>query len=275
MKKTGQQKEDRDLRFQFGKNWARFLTVLTEERIAEAERSLCEMLSVESLEGQRFLDIGSGSGLFSLAARRLGATVRSFDYDPQSVACTRELKSRFFPDDASWVIEQGSVLDADYMRTLGPYNVVYSWGVLHHTGRMWDAMSNACASVGPGGRLFIAIYNDQGFYPRVWRVLKRMYCSNWIGRVFTCSLGFPYFALVCLKEDLVQRRNPFLRYREYKRNRGMSILTDWLDWFGGYPFEVASPDAVIEFCCKRGFELQKMKTCGTSLANNEFVFEKC
>ena len=86
-------------RFEFGKNWGRFLAVLNDERISEAEASLKSMLKVEGLTGKSFLDIGSGSGLFSLAARRLGARVHSFDYDPQSVACTAELKRRYFEGD--------------------------------------------------------------------------------------------------------------------------------------------------------------------------------
>jgi predicted RNA methylase len=102
-------------RFEFGANWLRFLGVLNDERISKAEQSLCEMLGVDSLVGKRFLDAGSGSGLFSLAARRLGAEVHSFDYDPQSVACTRELKNRYFPKDEAWVIEEASVLDRDYL----------------------------------------------------------------------------------------------------------------------------------------------------------------
>src|SRR5205807_740046 len=130
--------------------------------IAEAESSLKRMLEVESLAGRSFLDIGSGSGLFSLAARRLGARVRSFDYDPQSVACTRELRRRFYPDDADWQIEEGSVLDEGYVRALGTFDVVYSWGVLHHTGAMWRALAHAALPVAVGGKLFIAIYNDTG-----------------------------------------------------------------------------------------------------------------
>lgn len=74
--------------FRFGKNWKRFLYSLNEERIIKAERSLKQMLCIDNLEGKSFIDIGSGSGLFSLAARRLGARVYSFDSDPQSVACT-------------------------------------------------------------------------------------------------------------------------------------------------------------------------------------------
>src|ERR1039457_4578113 len=110
-------------RFEFGKNWTRFLGSLNEERIAQARKSLSERLELETLQGKTFLDIGSGSGLFSLAARQLGARVHSFDYDPHSVNCTRELKRRYFPHDDSWTVESGSALDASYLRSLGQFDV--------------------------------------------------------------------------------------------------------------------------------------------------------
>ena len=106
-------------RFEFGKNWARFLATLTPEKIVKAEVSLRQGLRRESLAGLEFLDIGSGSGLFSLAARRLGARVTSMDYDPYSVSCTQELRRRYFPDDPDWKVLSGSVLDASFMRSLG------------------------------------------------------------------------------------------------------------------------------------------------------------
>ncbi len=83
-------------RFEFGKNWSAFLAHLSEDRILKAEQSLREMLEVETLTGKTFLDIGSGSGLFSLAARRLGAKVFSFDFDSNSYACTKELRAKIF-----------------------------------------------------------------------------------------------------------------------------------------------------------------------------------
>src|SRR6185503_2410149 len=148
---------------------------LDEARIGEAQESLKQMLEIEDLEGKSFLDIGSGSGLFSLAARRLGARVHSLDYDPQSVACTRELRRRYAPNDPAWTVEEGSALDCDYLTSLGRFDVVYSWGVLHHTGKMWDALDAALLPVAPGGRLFIAIYNDTGKETIRWRRIKRIY----------------------------------------------------------------------------------------------------
>src|SRR5262245_45349652 len=121
-------------RFAFGKNWQEFLRIIDETRIRQAEDSLAVMLRESTLVGKSFLDIGCGSGLFSLAARRLGARVHSFDFDADSVACADELRRRYFQGDPQWTIEQGSVLDSHYMSALGNFDIVYSWGVLHHTG---------------------------------------------------------------------------------------------------------------------------------------------
>jgi 2-polyprenyl-6-hydroxyphenyl methylase/3-demethylubiquinone-9 3-methyltransferase len=274
MVKTFEQEVKQGERFQFGENWKQFLSVLNDERIAEAEKSLKEMLRVEDLQGKSFLDIGSGSGLFSLAARRLGAKVYSFDYDPQSVACTQELKHRYFPDDANWTIEQGSVLDVDYVNSLGQFDIVYSWGVLHHTGGMWEALKNVRLPVAKGGRLFIAIYNDQGVVSKFWRKVKQFYCSGTLGKTLVLALFIPYFAIRGLAKDILTGRNPAARYEEYKKSRGMSLVHDWYDWLGGYPFEVATPDEIFKFYRDKGFVLENLLTDGGGNANNQFVFIK-
>ena len=143
-------------RFEFGRNWSNFLKVVDEEKIDQAVASLRRLLGVETLSGSTFLDVGSGSGLFSLAAYRLGARVRSFDYDAQSVACTMEMRRRFASAAADWTVERGSVLDQAYLTSLGKSDYVYSWGVLHHTVSMWTALENVGSLVAPGGTLAIA-----------------------------------------------------------------------------------------------------------------------
>jgi 2-polyprenyl-3-methyl-5-hydroxy-6-metoxy-1,4-benzoquinol methylase len=264
-------------RFKFGENWARFLAVLDDERIRRAEESLKEMLGVESLDGQSFLDIGCGSGLFSLAARRLGARVHSFDYDPQSVACATELRRRYFPDDERWTVEEGSALDADYLRRLGTFDVVYSWGVLHHTGQMWQALENAQLPVASGGKLFIAIYNDTGTQSARWKWIKRTYneLPSLLRTPFAVAVIAPGEAKSLLRSLLVGRPGEYVRsWTGYEQNRGMNRWRDIIDWVGGYPYEVARPEEIFDFYRARGFTLTKLKCGGVGLGCNEFVFVK-
>src|SRR5207249_5671049 len=173
---------------------------------------------------------GSGSGLVSVAAQRLGASrVHSVDYDPQSVACAQELKRRYLPDAVTWTIEQGSVLDPEYLYTLGQWDIVYSWGVLHHTGDMWVALNNVAALVRNDGVLFISIYNDQGLWSKYWQRIKMLYNSGRLGKWLILGVFIPYFALRVFVADILRHRNPISSYREYKKARGMSMLRDWLD----------------------------------------------
>lgn len=252
-------------RFKFGENWLSFLRVLNDKRIVEAEKSLKTLLEVDSLEGKSFLDVGSGSGLFSLAARRLGARVHSLDYDPQSVACTRELKLRYFPNDGQWIIDEGSVLDEKYLNALGTFDIVYSWGVLHHTGAMWTAMENIAPLVARGGKLYIAIYNDQILVSSYWKLIKKLYNNNKVLRFAILLVHIPYFYGVVLAYKVITRQKKLSR-------RGMSYWHDLKDWLGGWPFEVAKPESIFDFYRERGYTLSRMKTCGGKHGCNEFVF---
>jgi 2-polyprenyl-3-methyl-5-hydroxy-6-metoxy-1,4-benzoquinol methylase len=263
-------------RFAFGRNWQRFLQVLDEERIAEAEHSLCTMLDVEDLSGKSFLDVGCGSGLFSLAAMRKGAArVHSFDYDPLSVACAQELKHSYFCDASCWTVQQGDVLDSTYLATLGKFDIVYSWGVLHHTGNLWEGLENVIPLVARNGKLFIAVYNDQGTLSSIWKAVKKRYNSGTPWRMLLVPAFGSYFVgKALIKDVLILHKNPLARYRQYKQSRGMAYWTGLVDWLGGYPFEVAKPEAIFEFFRVRGFELVRLSTAGGGHWNNEFVFAK-
>ena len=261
----------KETRFNFGENWKKFLSDITPERIRLAEESLKKMLDKRDLSGMRFLDIGSGSGLFSLAARRLGADVVSFDYDESSVRCSRELKEQSGLD--RWDIMHGDALDRKLMERLGMFDIVYSWGVLHHTGNMLQAMENAATAVKPDGKLFIALYNDQGRKSRHWRMVKKLY--NSLSAPARPLLLFPVavriWALTLIKDLLTG--HPLKTWNTYSANRGMSPWRDIVDWVGGYPFETAKPDFVFDFYKKRGFSLEAM-TVSDGYGCNEYVFSR-
>lgn len=265
-------------RFEFGENWRRFLAVLDDDRMAEAERSLVEMLKFPSLEGRSFLDLGSGSGLFSLAAMRLGAArVLSLDVDPSSVACTQEMRRRYMRDAENWAVERADILDDSRISTLGEWDVVYSWGVLHHTGDMYGALDRAAALVAPDGRLFISIYNDQGLRSRIWRRIKQTY------NALPARLRVPFVVAVMAPRELLSAGahtvalNPqgYVRsWTGYKRSRGMSRWHDLVDLVGGYPFEVAKPEEIFAFYRDRGFTLVSLVTCAGGVGCNQYVFER-
>jgi 2-polyprenyl-3-methyl-5-hydroxy-6-metoxy-1,4-benzoquinol methylase len=260
-------------RFGFGRNWLSFIDLVDEDRIRAARDSLLGALDLPTLSGRTFLDIGCGSGLFSLAACQLGASVRSFDYDQDSVLATTELRLRFAPG-SDWRIERGSILDTELVASLGRFDVVYSWGVLHHTGDLWRAVDATALLVAPGGLLFISVYNDQGLASRVWREVKHRYnASGKLMRTMLVAGSVAYLyrhrPASFLRRAIRGRRKAAVQPRQ----RGMSARHDLIDWVGGYPFEVAKPEEVFTFVHQRGFELRHLRTAGGGHGCNEYVFQ--
>ncbi|MGQ9926706.1 MAG: class I SAM-dependent methyltransferase [Chloroflexaceae bacterium] len=251
--------------FDFGANWQAFSDALiSEQRLATAMESLQRLLEHESLEGASMLDVGCGSGLFSLAAYCLGARpVVGIDINPRSIAVSEANRVRLHPD-ASITFTQMSILDQAALMQLGRFDLVYAWGSLHHTGAMWEAITNTTRLVAPGGTLVMGIYKRHITSP-IWRIIKREYnrAPTWIQR----SMIPPFATLIYIAKLLVTRRNPL------EKQRGMDFWYDVIDWVGGYPYEYATTKEIITFLTPMGFCLRRVIPDAVPTGINEFIFD--
>jgi len=277
--------------FWFGRNWKNYVrNVVNQKVLEEAKASLLRYVPENSekesfYKDKTFIDVGCGSGLFSLSALLLGAKeVISFDIQKESIEALELLKQKFqhlIPRDSNWEYFIGDVLDENLVRKFEQKgDIVYSWGVLHHTGNMWKAIENASRLVKPGGFFIIAIYNHAPS-SEAWQKIKRFYNDH---PNLQPILGLLYGIYVCL--GYMIRRRTFNLYRD----RGMHVFYDAIDWIGGYPYEFACFEEVKDFVENLGFRLIKSPTklpCGkdekASLLGilrakntgcNEFVFKR-
>jgi 2-polyprenyl-3-methyl-5-hydroxy-6-metoxy-1,4-benzoquinol methylase len=259
--------------FPFGKNWERFLARIDEERVDRARESLTRFMNMRDFTGRSFIDIGCGSGLFSYAAFLLGADrIVSFDADPFSVSCARYLHEKAGRP-AHWSVLQGSVLDKEFLNHLEGFDIVYSWGVLHHTGNMWEAVRNSAALVSKKGFYYIALYNkaDGRSGSEHWLKVKRFYNTSALPMKRLIEWYYTFSHPV--GRNLLKFKNPFKALRHYGGGRGMHWRTDLVDWLGGYPYEFATVEEVFTFIKSEfpAFTLANIKT-EPGLGNNWFLF---
>jgi len=233
---------------------------------------LRDFTGLQDFQGKSFVDVGCGSGLFSYAAFELGAKrITSFDQDPLAVKCCDYMRSRA-GNPNNWEVKRGSILDKGFVEGLGRYGIVYAWGVLHHTGSMWQAIANAAKLVKPEGLYYLALYNKASGLAgsSAWLRIKRLYnLSPSIGKRM---LEVSYTSALTLGMALMTRDR--VGRIERTAGRGMYWKTDAIDWLGGYPYEFAAPDDVNFFIAKTFPEFALVQTKLTKgLGNNWFLYE--
>ncbi len=256
--------ETEKITFSFGKNWQNLLKVIDEDSFKRSIKDLERWFSGRvELKGKDIIDIGSGSGIHSYMLHTMEPNkLFSFDYDPNSVAATKSMWEKSGAP-KNWTVQHGSVLDKKYMSGLGMYDLVYSWGVLHHTGSMWEAIKNASDLVKPGGYFLISIYQGVDTYAYDLALKKKYNGSSTLGKKY---LEWSVYIWPMMKQRLKEKKNPF-KWNE-KRMRGMDVYHDIVDWLGGLPYEVASDKQMIDFFTPLGFEMLEKdmsEACGTYL----------
>jgi 2-polyprenyl-3-methyl-5-hydroxy-6-metoxy-1,4-benzoquinol methylase len=252
--------------FDFGSNWDEFSRRrIDRQRLALACESLQALLQKENLTGKSFLDVGCGSGLFSIAAHQLGAVnVIGIDVNPRCIEISQANRDSMVPG-APIQFCVASALDPDQLERLGSFDLVYAWGSLHHTGSMWKAMLNVSKCVVPGGSLVLAIYNKHITSPG-WKVVKWLY--NQAPKIVQRSMVLIFAGIIYVAKLLVTGTNPF------KKERGMDFWFDVIDWIGGYPYEYATPKEIEKSICNYSFKLQRYLPAQVPTGCNEFVFRR-
>jgi SAM-dependent methyltransferase len=262
------------MQFNFGENWAQYSDhAITPERLEQARKEFAELLAGIELQGRTFLDIGFGQGFSLLSAAELGARVVGCDINP---VCGEVLERnrRHFPRVRAPIDAViGSILDPGLIGRLQAhpafgdqgFDVVHSWGVLHHTGDMRTAIANAARLVRPGGHFVIAIYNRHWSSPS-WRVIKKLYC--YAPRPLQKLMVGTLYPVIWLAKLLVTGKNP------KDKERGMDFYYDVVDWVGGYPYEYASSEELAAMCKPMGFSLIQARSAVVPTGCNELIFEK-
>lgn len=253
-------------RFAFGRNWRSFSdTALKPESVAAARSQFAALLEGLPLEGKRFLDIGFGQGLPLIFAQERGALALGIDRDADN-ARALESTARALGLTAPPPHRIVSILDPALPREYPQgFDVVHSWGVLHHTGDMRASLAAACSLVADGGHFLCAIYNRHWSSP-AWTAIKWSYVRlpDWARRVLVGAL----YPVIYAAKWLVTGRNP----REMRR--GMDFFHNVVDWVGGYPYEYASVEELKAMVEPLGFTCRRVARPEVPIACNEFVFEK-
>ena len=243
---------DLDNHFSFGDNWAQYSQHVTDEHLKHAVEDLQRLLGVSTLNGKTFCDIGCGSGIHAVAAARMGAMVTALDIDPMCTATAISLAKKFGVSD-QLIVSNYSIFD--HKLPAHHFDVVYSWGVLHHTGAMWSAIEQAIklVSSAPESTFAIALYRKTRLCS-LWKIEKKFYKDS--PKIVQAILRAFMTALMDIA-NLLRLRSPRKFRSEYQKKRGMSYKHDVHDWLGGYPYESVQDNELRTFFTERKFVLER------------------
>jgi len=228
------------------------------------------LMNNENISGKTFLDIGFGQGLSLLNATTLGAKTVGCDINPKCKEVL-ELNKQKYPalKDTTIPVVVGSITEKETVERIKTYNnkfdIVHSWGVLHHTGKMWKSIDICSDLVNNNGELIISIYNKH-WSSASWKLIKWFYnISPQFIRWFMIKI---FYLIIMIAKFLVTMQNPL------KKERGMNFYYDIIDWIGGYPYEYATLDEITDYICKKGYVLISKKKAQVPTGCNEFIFRR-
>lgn len=261
--------------YEFGKNWLEYSKLIDTARLDQVSSELARLLNIKNLNGKKVLDIGCGSGVHEIGFYMLGCRdLIAIDYDKNSIIATKQTLAKFCPE-SDFKVLQGDILSEESL-SLGKFDIVYSWGVLHHTGNLVEAIRNASSLVADKGHLAIALYRKT-LMCGLWKIEKRIYSK--LPKLLQLIVEFIYIFFFALALLITKRVSIFQYIHNYSFKRGMSFITDVRDWLGGYPYESISPDDLRKLMSSLGlsqiYSLEGKKSIGIFGSGcDEFLFQK-
>ncbi len=120
----------------------------------EREPFIARFANFEQARGKKLLEVGVGAGTDHLRFARVGAICTGVDLTPSAIELTRSrLQSEGL--NSNLQVSDAETLPFDD----GTFDIVYSWGVIHHTPNTPKAATEIVRVLRPGGRFCVMIYN--------------------------------------------------------------------------------------------------------------------
>ncbi len=214
----------------------------------------------EGVKCKRVLDGGSGSGMISVAFAVMGADVTGVDVTPKCVenGCKNAdlfgVQCRFL---------KRNLLSLDLCGET--FDIIYNWGVLHHTQDARKSFTNLAKHLKPGGEMIVAVYLKtvlsgfwnflRIFYQESPQVFKTLFLNT--GSIFLN--GVDYFNNLFFNKERYMMRG----------TNNKEILNDWF----GVPYRTFHTyEEVFEWFRENGLEYQLVNSAtGRFKSTSNFV----